>query len=366
MSTSLGWASTVQNGGLFDVSEGDISVRVRLPGGAARVINNMRTGGFIHSPSALGLSGFRPTWLPWQYRGTRGRMGKSVQVGDFKLGRTFLKSHVVREPLGVLPADRPADHSEVSGPISFVEMSYKPVHMRVGFHPSRAKGAGVAQVSCPLTSVNWVVGNEPAQKGLEKAMRVNVDPGLRRGPEAPAGARLRARARWVLQMNPDKQNRHLGMLLTGRWTPDLSREFARPCDAMFVAARAAQVKFLGGGTLIKSVGEGEDIRETTNYYVNATRDGVVFKCYPELIARLASYATLRKRVPTLVTALRTRALEWCKKQGFSAEETAETIGPSVALAYFPTSQEKVATEILGEAEPNGALPKVSGWWSSDL
>jgi hypothetical protein len=356
------------NGGLFCLGVDQTAVRVRLPGGAGRVINKFATGGFLTDSSALGLPGFRPTWKRWQYKGTRGRNGNGVVVGSFELGRSFKKDHVVRSCLGVLPNDHSNDHAERSGPLSFREDHFKPVHMRVGFLPRPSTAINASQVvPNPLQPVYWHHPSAGAAvESLKKAETVKVDPGIRRLSEAPAGARLRQRARWALSLNPDKQDRWLGPLLKGRWTPDLSKEYAPAASRLFVAARGGSVKFLGGGTLKKTIGEGPERRTLELAYVNAVSGDTCYRLYPELLARLASYATFRKRSSVLVTALRTRALEWAKKQGFTAEETAEMLPPTVALAYLPSAQEIAGQEILREASTDGALPEAHGWWASDI
>jgi hypothetical protein len=169
-----------------------------------------------------------------------------------------------------------------------------------------------------------------------------------------------------MQINPDKQSAWLGPLLKGRWTPDLSREFATPAAAALVAARGGSVKFLGGGTLTKSFGEGEKATTVELAYVNAVHEGTCFRLFPELLAKLACYATFRPRVPTLVSALRTRALEWAKTQHLTAEETADTLGPTVAMAYLPTAQEIAGQKVLQATGTDGSLPEAEGWWSRDL
>jgi len=342
-------------GDLFASGYPEGAVRVRLPGSAPRLVGLVFGGTFMGSCK------------PWPEK-ARVKPKRSVsfynpelKVGDFKLGVQIIKGHVVREPLGVLSGDVDPLR-ENSGPLSFVEKHWKARHLRSGFIPRLATGSS-AELSDPnrLQTVHWSAPERSAKAALDKAAKVKVDPGRRIGPEAPAGARLRQRAAWVLSLNPDKRNPVLGRLLKGRWTPDLSVEFAHPFADAFVRARGGDVKFLGGGTVTKSIG-GENSEVLT--YVNASYKGGVFPIYPELLAKLASYATLRERKPDLVSALRTRALEWCKRSGFSAEETAETLGPSVALAYLPSAQEVTATEILRDATSNGSLPKAEGWWST--
>lgn len=311
------------------------------------------------------------------------RVGKEMRIGSFTLARQFKKDHVVREPLedwrpevgpgmpssftaavnkrllgDVFPEPKP-------GPLNFVERFWKPVHMRVGFFPSRADRPKVEHLESPDLNVHWCPPKGTAHQALSKLGEVR-EHGIRKVSEGPAGSRLRQRARWVLQMNPDKARKYLGAILKGRWTPDLSVEFAHPRATALVAARGGEVKFLGGGMLKTEKGIGGEVTVLENAYVNAVHEGTCFRLYPELLAKLTCYSTLRKRDATLVTALRTRAIEWCKQQGFTAEDTAETLGPTVALAYTQSAQEKLATSILEHVGPNSASPVAEGWWSQGV
>jgi len=128
----------------------------------------------------------------------------------------------------------------------------------------------------------------------------------------------------------------------------------------FVAARGRELKFFGGGTLnVKSAGS-EKFRDVA--FVWALHEGTVFRLVPELLARLATYATFRKRNGTLVQSLRTRCQEWCKAEGVPTEVTAELLAPTVALAFSPSEQEKVGTAILEGCQP--ASSGSESWWNA--
>jgi len=295
---------------------------------------------------------------------------QTIKTKRFSLGRKLLRGHVVRECLGVLPDDtrtgsevvRPLDvpARETPGPLSFVDKFWKPLHMRVGFFPRREQPVlGGACEDQPVPRVNWVLPRGSAEAALSKQLG-KEGPVVRKAAEASAGARVRARARWVLSLNPDKQARYVGALLRGRWTPDLSREFAHPRLSAFVAARGRELKFFGGGTLsVKSAGS-EKVRDVA--FVWALHGGTVFRLVPELLARLATYATFRKRNGTLVQSLRTRCQEWCKAEGVPTEVTAELLAPTVALAFSPSEQEKVGTAILEGCQP--ASSESECWWNA--
>jgi len=393
------------NCGLFPEADNLGSVRVRLPGKPALVIRNRVRQWWIDSPPSLGLPGFAwpagpnnllcadcavtHAFLPeallcvgcqvarWKSgetaRTTRvSRVSSRVNVGSFTLAREVLKDHVSRRCLGSLPEDRAHPFAE-DGRLSFVETGFKRRHIRDGFLPrpcAPLTGDVVAEPLQPLNSP-WPTTHkssvcEPAGAAgaLDKVLAGKKGPPTRRMGEAPAGARLRQRAAWVLSLNPDKQSRELGALLKGRWTPDLSKEFAHPMNALFVASRGGSVKFLGGGTVIKPQGEGEERTVRVLTYVNAVFEGTCFRLYPELLARLAAYATFKRREPRLLSALGTRALEWLKREGFSMEEAEETLAPTVALSWLPSSRESLGIKILQSASTTGALPETNGWWSA--
>nr|UYZ32450.1 hypothetical protein [Alternaria dianthicola umbra-like virus 1] len=375
MSNDLdGVTPTPDNGSLFQDDISSLSVRVCLPGRPSRVISKFpAAGGFVFHETALGLPGFTYPLGCSNLRLSRREMasGGNTNYGErlgFRLGRTFLKSHVVRRCLGVLPGD--ADpHGPNDGPLSFVEEAYKPTHMRVGFFPRRDQPVAreTQEIVVPGSNLGegvkqqWFTPAISARASLDKLVEVKRRPLVRKAGEAPAGARLRRRAAWVLALNPDKSSYALGQLLKGRWTPDLSREFAHPMQGLFVAARGGAIKFLGGGTVTKQSPDGG---VTLLPYVNACHSGVMFRLYPELLAKLATYATFRRREAVLVTALRTRAMEWLKQNSFSNEEAADTLGPTVALSYLPTAQEVVGQKILSVAGDKGSLPEAEGWWSA--
>lgn len=369
-----GFSSTAEPSGSLNHSmRFGMSVRVRLPGAVARAINPPCDGGWFYDPTALqlGLQGFVP---PTGYKAViskpvlqRSHFGKEWRVGQFKLGTQFKTDHVVRECLGEMPLEESWRRSGGdTSKLSFLEKLWKPVHSRVGLFPLRDKPLRTDPVADQaLQRVHWCAPERTAHAALTKLCDVKRSPGIRKLSEAPAGARLRRRARWVLQMNPDKNSLSLGRLLKGWWTPDLTSEFADGSSARLVAAYGDVVKFLGGGIVKKSLGVNEKGEERFEelVFVNAVHEGTVFQLYPELLARLGSYATYRKRSSVLVTALRSRALEWCKKMKFTMEETLETVAPSVALAYFPSKQEQ-AGQALFKGLTSGRVADADGWWNA--
>jgi hypothetical protein len=168
----------------------------------------------------------------------------------------------------------------------------------------------------------------------------------------------------VNELNPDQQSKVVGSLLRGRWTPDLTTEFGVKAQALLVAARGRSLKFLGGGILEKTRGEGEKQEHIRMSYVWASVEGRVVKLYPELLARMSNYALYRKRDASLVQALRTRGATWCKEANMTQEEILETLGPSVAVSFLPATGEEVGAGLLRSDISAGSAAQVGGWWNT--
>jgi hypothetical protein len=78
--------------------------------------------------------------------------------------------------------------------------------------------------------------------------------------------------------------------------------------------------------------------------------------FPELLAALRSYAFLRHREATLLLALRTRALEWCKVRGMADTSTTVAIETAVAWAWVEDEREVMARDSITESP-------TKPWWS---
>jgi hypothetical protein len=142
----------------------------------------------------------------------------------------------------------------------------------------------------------------------------------------------------------------VGSFVRGRWTPDLPSPGYSPGRNLVLAARPDGVKILGGGSVLGK----EDDRVA--YLVVEEADGAVSVVFPELLAALRSYAFLRAREATLVLALRSRALEWCKKKGLADSSTAVAVGTAVSWAWVESPEELRA---LSSITASPSLP----WWS---
>jgi len=169
-------------------------------------------------------------------------------------------------------------------------------------------------------------------------------------------ARPRPRAVWVKRLETvlgAAPGGTVGELIRGRWTPDLPSEGFSPGLNLLLAHRPSGVKILGGGSVCGKKGD-DDTR--CPYFVVECRDGNVSTVFPDLLSCLSSYAFLRAREATLVLALRSRAIEWCKKQGMDSPCTATAVETAVAWAWEVTPREVYARGQL-LAEPH------SPWWS---
>jgi hypothetical protein len=169
-------------------------------------------------------------------------------------------------------------------------------------------------------------------------------------------ARPRRRAVWVRRLASvlgTVPGGTVGAFVRGRWTPDLPSVNNSAGLNRVLSDRPGGVRILGGGSVLGKR-ESSDIRVA--YFVVEDEFGTVSTVFPELLSSLRSYAWLRARESTLVLALRSRALEWCKKQGLPDTATSVAVEAAVGWAWQLSDREREAREQLSE-EP--LLP----WWS---
>lgn len=127
--------------------------------------------------------------------------------------------------------------------------------------------------------------------------------------------RLRRRAVWACRLETvlGIRNGHLSKLMRGRWTPDLPSA-DMPSGLNVVLSQFEDGAILLGGGEVPTTGEVNKV-----YYIVELSDGTRLVCFPELLSRLASYALLRQRDAVLLSAVKLRALDWCKSVGLSDE-----------------------------------------------
>jgi hypothetical protein len=167
-------------------------------------------------------------------------------------------------------------------------------------------------------------------------------------------ARPRRRAVWVRRLERvlGVAPGCVGRFVRGRWTPDLpAPEFTLAAN-LTLSHLEDGAKILGGG----SVSCGENGRVV--YYVLELSDGSRELVAPELFSSLATYAFLRERSAVLVSALRLRALEWCRQQGLSKTHTWAFVPSAFRYAW----QVGVTEERIRDTLAGGPSPPL--WWGS--
>lgn len=168
--------------------------------------------------------------------------------------------------------------------------------------------------------------------------------------------RLRRRSVWVNRLEAvlGSPPGAVGRILRGRWNPDLPL----PGDSLAAQLVKVQypegVKLLGGG----AVRGADKEKDAVVYYILEHPDGSTELVAPELMSHLASYSFLRERSADLVSALRLRALEWCKGQGLSKDATWALLPGSFRSGWEVSEREQRVRQSLGDGQVSPL------WWSS--
>jgi len=176
-------------------------------------------------------------------------------------------------------------------------------------------------------------------------------------PTASLYARPRRRAVWVKQLEvslgaPGVVGRFVG----GRWTPDLPAPYRADDVNQLLAHRADGVKVLGRST-VPGVDRDGNASVYTGYTVELS-DGSLDFVLPDLVYALSSYSCFREREATLVLALRSRALEWCKKRGLSDSFTNMVVPAAVSWSWKVSARE---ARLAGTIEEGAGHP--APWWA---
>jgi hypothetical protein len=181
-------------------------------------------------------------------------------------------------------------------------------------------------------------------------------------PLSVTATRLRRRAVWVRRVEGwlGGDVGCLSKFLRGRWTPDLPTLSGNiELNSLLTYFRHG-AKCLGGGTVhgeSRDVVSGASSESPQGYLVLELADGSRNVVFTDLFFRLASYAFLRKRDAVLVSSLKSRALEWCKKVGLSEGHTWVAVSSAIHLAW----QLSPAEEYASAAVWPGRTPRY--WWS---
>lgn len=159
--------------------------------------------------------------------------------------------------------------------------------------------------------------------------------------------RLRPRARFVrlLEMLLGEAPVTVGQLWRGRWTPDLPSSSLSHGANLILSLREEGVRILGGGSVQT------DKPKDGVYVVCELADGSVEVLFPELVGRLAAYAIFRDRDATLLSALRLRALELCKKADLDGPTTHSAVLSALRFVWRPSPHESRTLECVGAAQP---------------
>lgn len=169
---------------------------------------------------------------------------------------------------------------------------------------------------------------------------------LRRQEEIVSGdslPRLRQRSKLTHALGESLQIKRglLGAFLTGRWRPDLPSTEGPTVASWLSALVVGGTRIVGGG--LCAVGDSEKQRQP---FVRLLLGETVVTVLPGLLARLTQYSVYRTRSPALVSALRTRAVEWCKAQGVPEVDACLCIPGTVALSYLRTAPEEAGINLL--------------------
>jgi hypothetical protein len=165
--------------------------------------------------------------------------------------------------------------------------------------------------------------------------------------------RLRRRSRWVRSVEDGLHlpKGSLGMLVRGRWTPDLPSS-DNSADLNLVLSHFEDgAKLLGGGVV-----PGENGVPVSYYHIELS-DGSREVVFPELLSRLSAYALLRQRDAVLISALRMRALDWVKKKGLSQDLCFIVVTSAMRLALEVPVAENSLAVVLSDLGPES--PR---WW----
>ncbi|AJA41111.1 hypothetical protein [Magnaporthe oryzae RNA virus] len=163
------------------------------------------------------------------------------------------------------------------------------------------------------------------------------------GAIAPSSAvgitRRRRRARWVraLQDMLGGPDGCVGRLFRGRWTPDLPSSKRTDVQNYLLASIENGVKILGGGS--EKVAPDRPSLDGL-YFVVETSERSVELVFPALLGRLRQYALWRERDDTLLGALRTRAVDWCRAVALRPHVADLAVASCVSIAFEPSLHER--------------------------
>lgn len=174
---------------------------------------------------------------------------------------------------------------------------------------------------------------------------------------ALAITRVRRRARWVRALETLLGGRKgaVGTFVRGRWTPDLPAPGNDGRWNYLVASVGNGARVLGGG--LEQVDHERNPAHGVYFHLDTGEEIQVV--FPYLLGKLRQYALFRERDELLLSALRSRAIEWCKGEGLRAYVSDMAVAGAVSLAMEPSTHEAVAqahvTRVAAASTPNASL-----------
>lgn len=175
--------------------------------------------------------------------------------------------------------------------------------------------------------------------------------------------RLRRRARWVRALEASLGGRRgvVASLFRGRWTPDLPSK-ADSLDVSYLLESIENgAKLLGGGVIraVSHTAPGSGASppsETRHVYLTLDVGGECLVVLPALLAKLRLYSLYRKRDAQLLGTLRSRAVEWCKRESLPALEADIVVAGTTALAFVASTHERAAASCVERVLQQSVLP----------
>jgi len=176
-------------------------------------------------------------------------------------------------------------------------------------------------------------------------------------PTAHLCARPRRRARWVRSLEEVVgKGGTVGQFVAGRWTPDLPSSNLTSELNLLLARRPGGVRLCGGATVTTKPSGQDELPSKLSYYVVESSLGVYETVCPALVSYLSTYAFARVRDDTLLSSLRSRAIDRCKRWGLEESLLEVFVPTSVSWAWVPSPRE---LEVLEGIEPDAVTRH---WW----
>jgi len=172
--------------------------------------------------------------------------------------------------------------------------------------------------------------------------------------EFTSAFRLRRKGRWTCALADafGLKTGNLGRLLSGRWKPDLSVIESDPVTRWMAGMLGSGAKVVGGGLCRQ--GNPSLVQQP---FVRLQLGDTVVNVLPRLLARLSLYSVYRKRTGSLLAALRTRGVEWCREVGIPDADASLCLAGTLSLSFLLSSPERTGLDLLSTVEAESAMGK---------